>query len=1074
MTWNDQSVNETRFQITRCPSGVTPPVVGESADCAYFSIGQHNPAGQPTGQVSATDPFGAIPTGTYRYHVRSCIGEGAIDPASSLPNANRQALCSAWAAATGLTTIVGTPLLPTGGIQPVSVVGGAGPTDLKVFAAAQTTFPDTATILVDTVAKPTTVNTAHTELSTRLVAADLVNTGTTTLTKKIQVDYGDGRFSTVAQFSILPIQGQTPGTASIAFVNPDRGDVSGGYNVRIVGANFAPGATVTFDTASATVNWPASTSQSLVVTVPAHAAGPVTVTVKNPNQAPVSKANAFTYFTSTQPAPVVTSLSASSGPTSGGTSVTLTGSGFQTNAMVTFAHYAAEVLSIYDSGTKIDLRTPVAGAGTVPVTVLNPDGQSGALPAAFTFNPPAGDLRIRQVVPASGPTTGGTAVYLDGQYFPLEGTMSAEFSGSVVPASQVIVSQSGSRADLATPSHAAGWTDVKVVVPGVGTNEQKNAFAYLGPLPTLTGVTPQNGAQPMDAGGTTVTLTGANFVTGATVSFGGLAALSVSFVSASQLTAVTPAHAAGSVDVTVANPGQQGVTLVGGYTYKMSPPTDFNLVSTGSTNLNLGWSIPAASYDSALQLVWVRQGQTDYHLVNLPAHSTGKDLTGLTADTGYYLWLRSFSGNVYSDWAFLRPACTGCPAVSGVLIAVTAGGSVPAKPTNHVKGTVTTTSIQTTWTDIATNEQTYQVAYGQLSGGAVAAWLFTDLAANTTSWNHANLTTGATWLYFVKACRWVIQCSDYSDGVIATAATTPPMPVNFAANPLSNKVTLTWDRGAGVTEEHFEVVWSPVANADYHLVTLPTGTLLWLHTGVSYPQQFYYWVRACAWTECSAYAGALMVSVPPPYDAPLGTVSPTATRSAASTPTPQGRRGPVPAVTARPTAIATLAGGSRPASGSGDPPPPPANLGQLPPHGVTPPSSRPLAELVAALTPPDPALLTPAPINVTEPPSVPGPVPSPTPTPSPTATPSPSVTPTPGATATITPRAGTSPTATSTPAATVAPAATVTPTPISPRLAPSPTPVATSAVTPTASSGRPAVAPTPTQPLLTPRASGGG
>jgi large repetitive protein len=57
------------------------------------------------------------------------------------------------------------------------------------------------------------------------------------------------------------------------------------------------------------------------------------------------------------------------------------------------------------------------------------------------------------------------------------------------------------------------------------------------------------------AGGTAVTISGTNFITGATVSFGGTAATSVVVVSSTEITCVTPAHAAGSVTVSVTTTG---------------------------------------------------------------------------------------------------------------------------------------------------------------------------------------------------------------------------------------------------------------------------------------------------------------------------------------------------------------------------------------------------------------------------------------------------------------------------------------------------------------------------------------
>jgi hypothetical protein len=84
------------------------------------------------------------------------------------------------------------------------------------------------------------------------------------------------------------------------------------------------------------------------------------------------------------------------------------------------------------------------------------------------------------------------------------------------------------------------------------------------PVPALTAVSPTSG--PI-AGGTAVTLTGTGFLSGATVSFGTTAATAVTFVSATTLTAVTPAQAAGTVAVTVNNPDSKSATMPSAFQY---------------------------------------------------------------------------------------------------------------------------------------------------------------------------------------------------------------------------------------------------------------------------------------------------------------------------------------------------------------------------------------------------------------------------------------------------------------------------------------------------------------------------
>src|SRR2546423_6470255 len=64
---------------------------------------------------------------------------------------------------------------------------------------------------------------------------------------------------------------------------------------------------------------------------------------------------------------------------------------------------------------------------------------------------------------------------------------------------------------------------------------------------TITQIAPASGPT---AGGTSVTLSGANFRADCALFFGGIPATNVVFVSAANMTAATPAHVAGAVEVT--------------------------------------------------------------------------------------------------------------------------------------------------------------------------------------------------------------------------------------------------------------------------------------------------------------------------------------------------------------------------------------------------------------------------------------------------------------------------------------------------------------------------------------------
>jgi hypothetical protein len=87
-------------------------------------------------------------------------------------------------------------------------------------------------------------------------------------------------------------------------------------------------------------------------------------------------------------------------------------------------------------------------------------------------------------------------------------------------------------------------------------------FTYVA-VPAISSVNPTSGSP---AGGTSVVLTGSNFTGATVVTLGGAAATSFIVDSATQITVVTPAHAAGAVDVVVTT-SNGSATAVDGFTY---------------------------------------------------------------------------------------------------------------------------------------------------------------------------------------------------------------------------------------------------------------------------------------------------------------------------------------------------------------------------------------------------------------------------------------------------------------------------------------------------------------------------
>ena len=262
------------------------------------------------------------------------------------------------------------------------------------------------------------------------------------------------------------------------------------------------------------------------------------------------------------PAPHVASITPNTGTTSGGTSVTIAGTGFLSGATVSFGGTPATGVTLASS-TSITATTPAHAAGAVSVIVTNTDAQSNTLAGGYTYAAPHAAPTVTAITPNSGTTNGGTAVTITGTGF-LAGA-SVKLGGSSATGVTVVNSNA---ITAITPAHAAGAVSIVVTNTDAKSGTLTNGYTYAGPqsnpAPTVTAITPNSG--PTN-GGTSVTITGTGFLSGVTIKLGGTSATSVALVNSTSITAVTPAHAAGAVSVQVTNTDAQSGTLTNGFTY---------------------------------------------------------------------------------------------------------------------------------------------------------------------------------------------------------------------------------------------------------------------------------------------------------------------------------------------------------------------------------------------------------------------------------------------------------------------------------------------------------------------------
>lgn len=255
--------------------------------------------------------------------------------------------------------------------------------------------------------------------------------------------------------------------------------------------------------------------------------------------------------------PAIVSLTPSHGPSSGGTVVTISGTGFAPSAIVKFGDVQAFTTSITE--TSITATAP-AGTGIVDVTVtVNTNVTASGPQTKYQYDGPT----VTGVTPNAGPPAGGTAIVIKGSNF--------------TSASQVLIGNAAvtpvfvdtTTLNAVTPAQAVGAYQVRVKTgSGTSADTPDALFTYTnGPI--IDAVNPDNGPT---TGGTIVVITGKNFAAPLSITFGAFPATSFNINSATQITVLSPANpTAGPSDIRITK---------GADVSPVSPKAKFNYVSS--------------------------------------------------------------------------------------------------------------------------------------------------------------------------------------------------------------------------------------------------------------------------------------------------------------------------------------------------------------------------------------------------------------------------------------------------------------------------------------------------------------
>jgi hypothetical protein len=313
------------------------------------------------------------------------------------------------------------------------------------------------------------------------------------------------------------------------------------------------------------------------------------------------------------PHPAITAMSTHRGPSSGGNSIVITGTGFTEVSFVRFDAIHDSSFTV-QSSTQLTVVAPKHAPGFGAVSIETRHGTSGPGGQAV-YKWRSVHPSLTGVAPTSGPIGGGNQVQLTGRNLT---EVSAVLFGTT-PATSVTAGSPTSLTAIA-PKHPAGSAPIRVVTKHGTSAVVANGY-YTWIAPTVTNVAPNAG--PV-AGGTPIVISGTGLTDVKYVLVGSTRVTKVTDISDQfglggsvgiALLVTAPRHVLGRTDIRVIT--RHGATAVvgndGRYSYVPAPRAlKVGAARTIDANPLVGISCPSATfcaaYDSASDIVMYRDG----------------------------------------------------------------------------------------------------------------------------------------------------------------------------------------------------------------------------------------------------------------------------------------------------------------------------------------------------------------------------------------------------------------------------------------------------------------------------------
>ncbi|MDQ3928487.1 MAG: fibronectin type III domain-containing protein, partial [Chloroflexota bacterium] len=274
-------------------------------------------------------------------------------------------------------------------------------------------------------------------------------------------------------------------------------------------------------------------------------------------------------------------------------------------------------------------------------------------------------------------------------------------------------------------------------------------------------------------------------------------------------------------------------------------PTGLSATAVSPSRIDLGWTDNSSNETGFVLERSVSSSFAGATSIALAANTTSYSDTGLSAGTYYYRVKATNSGG---DSAYSNVAST---------------ATLPAAPTGLTATAVSSSRVDLSWTDNASNEDSYTVERS-LDGTTGWTVLTGTLAANTNSYADTSVNPATKYYYRVKASNAGGDSAYSNTASTTTPDVAPAAPSGLTATAVSSsRIDLRWTDNS-TNEDSFVLERSTASSFGTidKTVTLAANTTSYADSTVAASTTYYYRVKATNAAGSSGYSNTASATTP--------------------------------------------------------------------------------------------------------------------------------------------------------------------------------------------------------------------